>query len=160
MTWLAIAAVAAVAVVGATLAAVWLRRRFAVIDVDGPSMEPALHAGDRVLVRRVPLGRVRAGDVVVVEDPMGPPPAARSGAAAYAGRGLAARPWVIKRAVALPGDPLPASVGPVVAAPAGSPVPNGRLVLLGDNRDRSADSRVHGYYRGDQLLGVVIRPMR
>ena len=37
-------------------AAVRLRLRFIVVDVVGISMEPTLHYGDRVLVRRAPIG--------------------------------------------------------------------------------------------------------
>ena len=39
--------------------------------VDGPSMEPAYHAGDRIVVNRLAYLRCRpaAGDVVVLRDP-------------------------------------------------------------------------------------------
>ncbi|WP_262403066.1 S26 family signal peptidase, partial [Actinomadura sp. CNU-125] len=63
-----------VPVVAALAGVSLLRRRFAVIDVSGASMEPAFRTGDRVLVRRVPPRRVRRGDVVVLRAPDGVPP--------------------------------------------------------------------------------------
>ncbi|MCQ0009633.1 S26 family signal peptidase [Actinomadura madurae] len=36
-------------------------------------------------------------------------------------------------------------------------VPDGRLLVLGDNPDRSLDSRHYGYLSGDGVLGVVVR---
>ena len=118
-----------------TLAAVLLRRRYVVVTVCGPSMEPTLHSGDRVLVRRTSLRSVRTGQIVVFGKP--------------SARGTQ---WVIKRAAAVPGerlpDPLAARLGPVV--------PAGSLAVLGDNPARSADSRHHGYVDGAELLGVVI----
>lgn len=149
---------AVAALAGAAALAV-LRRRLAVITVEGRSMEPALHSGDRVLVRRVPLDRVRRGDIVVIEQPA---PGSRRPAAA-GGRpdprtgDIAWESWVIKRAAALPGDPVPAPVAAAVSAAPGSPVPAGRLVALGDNAALSFDSRTHGYYSGDRVLGVVLR---
>jgi signal peptidase I len=35
-------------------------------------------------------------------------------------------------------------------------VPDGRLIVLGDNPAKSVDSRRLGYIPGDRLLGVVI----
>ncbi|WP_433497221.1 S26 family signal peptidase [Sphaerimonospora sp. CA-214678] len=136
-----------------------LRRRLAVITVEGRSMEPALRSGDRVLVRRVPLDRVRRGDIVVIEQPEPAPrhPAAAGGRPERGVGDIAQRSWVIKRAAALPGDPVPAPVAAAVSADPGSPVPAGRLVALGDNAVLSFDSRTHGYYSGDRVLGVVLR---
>src|SRR6185436_5533155 len=74
---------------GAAALVAWLRRRFVVIDVDGRSMQPTLHEGDRVLVRRRPLQHIRTGDIVIVQNP--------------GRRNLAEQDWVIKRAVAVPG---------------------------------------------------------
>ncbi|WP_200926664.1 S26 family signal peptidase [Sphaerimonospora mesophila] len=138
---------------------VTLRRRLAVITVEGRSMEPALRSGDRVLVRRVPLGRVRRGDIVVIAQPEPAPrhPATVGGRPDRGVRDIAQGSWVIKRAAALPGDPVPAPVAAAVSAAPGSPVPAGRLVALGDNAALSFDSRTHGYYSGDRVLGVVLR---
>ncbi|GAA0903927.1 S24/S26 family peptidase [Virgisporangium aurantiacum] len=79
-------------------AAKWLRRRSLVAVVTGDSMLPTYRSGDRVLVWRAPLGAVRPGQVVVIEqDPaeVGPDDP-RSGPH-----------LMIKRAVALPGDRVP-----------------------------------------------------
>ena len=46
-----------------------VRRRLAVVEVAGRSMEPVLSSGDRVLVRRARLNELRPGLVVVVEMP-------------------------------------------------------------------------------------------
>ena len=128
------------------LAALWLwvRRRLVVVTVEGPSMEPALRDGDRVLVRRVPLPKVRTGQMMVARRPSLP------------GRPEDAGPLLIKRVVAVGGDPVPAEVR---AAIGDDRVPHGCLVVLGDNRARSADSRHWGYITAEHLLGVVLRGM-
>ncbi|WP_034272356.1 S26 family signal peptidase [Actinospica robiniae] len=135
--------------------AVWvLRRRLVVVDVHGASMEPTLRQGDRVLVRRIPAESVRTGDIVVIE---------RSGAGAAAEQPLQLdrldrrRDWAIKRAAAVAGDPVPASVAAAAGVTPGTAVPAGFLVVLGDNPSRSADSRVWGYLPTERLLGVVRR---
>lgn len=121
-----------------------LRKRFVAVRVDGSSMEPALRSGDRVLVRRVRLARVRRGAVVVLAPPPDLPP------------DLEDPPWLIKRAVALPGDVVPAAV----TAVSGEVVPAGRFVVLGDNTRSSYDSRRAGYFAADALLGVVVARLK
>ncbi|MET8758831.1 S26 family signal peptidase [Lentzea sp. NPDC004782] len=117
-----------------------LRRRLLVVTVHGVSMEPTYRSGDRLLVRRARLDRVRAGQVVVVRvdaapgDPTG-------------GR-------MVKRAVAVPGDPVP----PQIPVP-GPRVPADSLLVLGDNPARSNDSRRLGYLPATALIGVVLRPI-
>ena len=60
--------------------------------------------------------------------------------------------------VAVQGDTLPAGwAEPDVEGIAGTTVPRGSLVVLGDNRPTSWDSRHYGYVSGDRLVGVVIR---
>ncbi|MEV4291397.1 S26 family signal peptidase [Nonomuraea bangladeshensis] len=122
------------------------RRRFVVVQVTGPSMEPAYRSGDRVLVRRVAGSKLGRGQVVVFEAAAGgrwrtgPLPAPKDAK------------WLIKRVAALPGDPVP----PAVNAPEGALVPAGRLVVIGDG-PLSADSRHWGYLPADRVLGVVVR---
>lgn len=151
--------------------AVWaLRRKLVVVDVRGTSMEPTLRHGDRVLVSRVPPGGVRVGDIVVIERGAAPsgdrsaPAAHRLDRTDQAER--PARPdrldrrgrdWAVKRAVAVAGDPVPASVAAAAGVAPGTAVPAGFLVVLGDNPARSADSRVWGYLPTERLLGIVRR---
>lgn len=120
-------------------AALVARTRLVAVTVVGESMAPTLHPGDRVLVAKVSLRRVRRRQLVVFAHP-GEVPESDP-------------PWMIKRAVALPGDVVPAEVSQL----AGARVPADRFVVLGDNSARSFDSRRAGYLRGDALLGVVVR---
>jgi signal peptidase I len=132
------------------LAALVLRRLFAVVTVTGDSMMPTLAPGDRVLVRRARAGQLRRGQVVVVEMP------GADGGWAEPRGGPADREWMIKRLAAVPGDPRPADCLPVTADPPGPMVPPGQLVVLGDNAAWSQDSRQIGYIPGDRLLGIVM----
>ncbi|MEV0588776.1 signal peptidase I [Nonomuraea sp. NPDC050310] len=133
--------------VAASAGALWARRRLLVVTVRGASMAPTLNDGDRVLVRRRRIDQVNRGDVVVLEPPAGP-----------AGQDILEAPpgddgrrWNIKRAIALPGDPVP----PGVADPAAT-VPAGALVVYGDN-PTSLDSRQRGFFHADHLFGVALR---
>jgi signal peptidase I len=122
-----------------------LRRAFTVVVVAGHSMNPTYRDGDRLLVscraRRGRRGRrALRGKVVVFRTP----------------EQITARDqrWLVKRVVAVPGDPVPADVQ---AATGGETVvPPGRFVVLGDN-PRSVDSRRFGYVAFDELLGVAAR---
>jgi signal peptidase I len=133
-----------IALLGA-LVAVWLRRTFVVVTVDGQSMEPTFTAGDRVLARRSTIGRVKTGDVVVVGDS-----AIRDGDLPVGSHAL-----IIKRVAAVPGDVIPRQTVPALAAAPGSTVPPGKLVLLGDN-PVSSDSRQIGYFDGVWLVGRAV----
>ena len=147
---------AAVAVAAVSCAVGWARRSLVLVTVAGASMEPTLRTGDRVLVRRAGLRSVRAGELVVLGPAEPAAPATRAASAAPPTSSLAGgQPWIIKRAVALPGDPVPRGVAALADVPEPA-VPAGRLVLLGDGRV-SADSRTHGYFDADRLLGVVVR---
>ncbi|MEO6088282.1 MAG: S26 family signal peptidase [Umezawaea sp.] len=118
-----------------------LRRRLLVVTVRGVSMEPTYRSGDRLLVRRLRLNQVRTGQVVVVRVPGAGPDDPTDGR-------------MVKRAVAVPGDPVPPDI------PVPEPiVPEGRLLILGDNLARSNDSRRLGYLPADALIGVVLRPI-
>jgi len=125
-------------------AAVVLRRRLVVVRIEGKSMEPTLNDGDRVLVRRVHIDDVQPGTVVVLE-----PPEPVNGVR-----------WLVKRAVALPGDPVPRDTAPALRDVAEQRVPDGCIVVLGDNQDRSHDSRKAGYFPAATLLGTVVRTLR
>jgi signal peptidase I len=131
----------ALATVGAATGLPRLRHTFTVVTVNGESMSPTYLPGDRVLVRRVRLVR-REQCVVFAEEPAGPGPS-----------------WVLKRVVAVPGDPVPRDGMPALRAVPDTVVPAGHLVVLGDNPAHSYDSRHHGYVMVERLLGVVSRRM-
>jgi signal peptidase I len=132
-----------------------VRRRLAVVEVDGPSMQPTLTTGDRVLVRRARMSDLRSGLVVVVEKPQpdggwtGPPPN-------WPPR---QQEWLIKRVAALPGDRRPAAVPPPDTQSDNAVVPRDMFVVLGDNAARSYDSRAIGCIPAERLLGIMIRPL-
>ncbi|WP_026215107.1 S26 family signal peptidase [Nonomuraea coxensis] len=120
-----------------------LRRRFVLATVSGFSMAPTLLPGDRLLVRRASLSRLRVGDIVVVTpDTRMAGPRPRSG-------------YVIKRLAAVPGDRVPEHV----PSPSNAQVPPGWMALLGDNPDASRDSRDYGLVTQQRLVGVVVRAL-
>ncbi|MEV4221062.1 S26 family signal peptidase [Nonomuraea sp. NPDC049725] len=145
MSWWLIALGAPAAV------ALWLRRTYVVVTVWGESMAPTLLPRERVLVRRTRLGRVRRGDIVVLNPGGEDPDAVR--------RSALNRPWIIKRVLAAPGDPLPKDLLPSLAGVPEESVPPGKLVVIGDNPSRSSDSRTRGYFPGESLLGVMVRKL-
>uniref|UniRef100_UPI002F91B476 S26 family signal peptidase n=1 Tax=Streptomyces atratus TaxID=1893 RepID=UPI002F91B476 len=132
-----------------------LRRGLTAVTIQGSSMEPTYEHGDRVLVRRT--RNVSAGQVVVVERPTpqgawpAPPlPRGRGGA------GQAQREWLIKRAVATSGDPVPHHLPAILRTAPGGRVPPGAVVLLGDNPENGFDSRLVGYFPVERVLGTVL----
>jgi signal peptidase I len=142
---------AVVVLTGVVLAGVFgvvaLSRRFMVVTVAGPSMAPTLRDGDRVLVRRCAVGSVRRGDIVVL---LGPRMPGRGVAPAdfMAGATNEERTLLIKRAVAVPGDPLPGDSAVVSAD---------EIVVTGDNENMSYDSRQAGPFDAREVRGVVVR---
>ena len=141
----AMLAVAGCVVLTLAGAAGWARRHLVAVAVSGSSREPTLRHGDRVLVRRCPLTAVRPGRMIVVA----------------AGKPVGRLPrnyplWMIKRLVAAPGDPVPRELVPVLASVPEQAVPDGRMVVLGDN-PAGADSRQLGYFYAANVLGVVVR---
>jgi signal peptidase I len=123
-----------VATVGLLGVLVLSGRLFAVV-ITGCSMEPALRHGQRVFVLRCRPDRARCGDIVLLVDPANP------------------NAFVIKRIAALPGDPAPIPAGAIAA---GAPVPDGQVLLLGDNPTHSVDSRLLGGYDRRHILGVAL----
>lgn len=185
VAWLVIAAIVLAAFAAGVAG---LRRRVVIVTVFGPSMQPTLRAGDRVLVRRTRAGELRAGQIVVIERP------GLDGrwATAPAGQPTSSREWLIKRLAAVPGDRCPDDVAQTMpglagstglirltrltepaglakpteptglaalAEPAGLTVPAGQFVVLGDNAAKSLDSRSFGYIPAERLLGVMLRPL-
>ncbi|NBM14647.1 S26 family signal peptidase [Streptomyces sp. GC420] len=145
-----------------------LRTRLLAVTVTGSSMEPVLHDGDRVLVRRRP--RVLAPGSVVVLRPPSPGPDGPAVDAERPGDGedvlvlrrasKSAPGLLIKRVAAVPGDPVPAALTACLGCPLGTVVPSGRLLVLGDNSDHSVDSRHFGYIPDDEVVGVAVRLLR
>ncbi|GIH95206.1 S26 family signal peptidase [Planobispora siamensis] len=125
----------------------WARRNFLVAHIRGESMHPAHRSGDKVLVRRLPPGRIRPGDVVVADVMVAGPWPGVPGPAP--GR-------VVKRVAAVPGDPVPASV-PRRADE--NSVPDECFILFGDNSRFSLDSRHFGYVPAVAMIGKVVRPL-
>ncbi|MDQ0753876.1 signal peptidase I [Streptomyces africanus] len=140
--WVPAVALAVVAACGAGAA-----RRLLVVTVRGPSMTPTHHHGDRLLVRRT--RTVRRGQVVVVLRPRSP----------AIWRQDRHSPLIVKRVAAMPGEPVPPELVPLLAEGHEGRVPPGRLVLLGDNAAASVDSRQLGFFPLDEVLGVVTRSL-
>ncbi|WP_203912864.1 S26 family signal peptidase [Rhizocola hellebori] len=139
MIYVAVAVGALVVLAVARL--VW---RYTIAIVDGSSMEPTLWAGDRLLVRRCPLTKLRRGDIVVVRESPSPDVSVQQGPSLYR--------LLVKRAVAVAGDPLP----PVLREGEGV-VPQGAILILGDNPYERRDSRRYGYVRDEQVVGRAVR---
>jgi signal peptidase I len=124
-----------------------------IMRVGSDSMSPTIAAGDLVLLDRGN-GAVERMDVVVVDRPD-------------------TDVLLVKRAVALEGDEVSIEDGVLVVngadvcEPTIDParldgvwfgpvtVPQGRLFLLGDDRDSSIDSRAFGTVSADDVTGVV-----
>ena len=136
--------------VGLALVMGAVRRRFAVVLVRGPSMQPALQPGDRALVRRGGR-RPEVGDIVFFQEP--PSPAGLDGAASIARSEI----WIVKRVAALAGDSVPLDVLGAVGGELR--VPAGTLVALGDNRAMSRDSRHWGFIPEQAVLGRAVRTL-
>ncbi|MCG9895145.1 MAG: signal peptidase I [Fimbriimonadaceae bacterium] len=124
--------------------AIFFYFNFRTIEVAGPSMEPTLQPGQKVLVTRAYwlVGEIRNGDIVVAEtrDPEG------------------AESYVIKRVHAKGGE-----VVDFLNAPDNwnflngeYRVPDGEFYLLGDNKPASEDSRVFGAVDAGRILGKVL----
>lgn len=112
------------------------RTALLMIKVEGASMAPTLRPGDTVLtIRRTLRPSVRRGDVVVCRRPDGMP---------------GSDPYLIKRVVAVAGDPIPDD-----RADAGETISAGRVYVQGDG-DRSLDSRVFGAIPVDHVVGHVV----
>ena len=140
---------AAVGVVLVSAAAVGaMRWRYCLVTIHGPSMEPDLTDGDRLLVRRCGIRGLRRGRLVIFSEP------------GLARRrpvwlmGAAQNVWVIKRVAALPGDLVPCAVRS--AAGGQAVVPAGAIVVLG-RTPSSRDSRHWGFIPASHIFGVCQR---
>ena len=124
--------------------------------VDGPSMQPNLHYGERVMIEKITYRLFhgpRRGDIVVVDMPDSPEP-------------------LIKRVVALAGETIEIRGGQVYidGEPVEEPwveytatqdfppttVPPMHVFIIGDNRPNSRDSRAFGPVHLDQVEGRAL----
>ena len=123
--------------------------------VDGESMFPTLHHGDRLLVNKMSyrLGEPKPGDVVVVEDPANPRRQLIKRVIAVGGETVEVR----NHAVFIDGKPLeedfvhPYSVHFRDVKPV--QVPEGYVYVMGDNRGGSLDSRALGPVQVSKVEG-------
>lgn len=129
-------------------------------SIDGPSMEPTLFTGQNLLISRLDylFGEIKRGDIAVFDPPN------------------AAQEMLIKRVIGLPGDTIEMRDQEVylngekldepyfVNAPC-TPMdcPNNAWTLgeneyffMGDNRNRSNDSRAFGPITRDRIVGKAI----
>lgn len=117
---------------------------FRPVTVSGPSMEPTLESGERLLITRSfwqprPIER---GDLVVFRDPGG------SGS------------LMIKRVVSLEGESVSSSLSPYADSAFLNHktyvVPKNSYYLLGDNLSESMDSRIYGAVEAGDIVGRVV----
>jgi signal peptidase I len=131
-----------------------------VVRISGRSMEPTLPSGSVVLVNRRAYGNQRVPtrfDIVRLENPE------------------QRAQWIVKRVIGLPGDEVVLKAGRLVVN--GAPVPqphvdltdsinhswwprDDEIVVLGDNRAASTDSRKFGPVKLAALRGRVSHRIR
>lgn len=132
---------------------------FAIIRVDGPSMNNTLHDGQITLLSR--RSSVKRSDIVVLKERLTDGGESKN---------------IIKRVIGMPGDRVTASGGKIyinneeLAEPYLSEenikdfkqvnwdirVPEDHYFVLGDNRDVSKDSRAVGSFEKSSVVGVKI----
>jgi len=115
--------------------------QFQTIQVEGPSMQPTLEPGNRVLTSSAYwlVGQIQKGDIVVLRSP-------KDGAI------------VIKRVYALEGETVDFLNSPEdwPLAEGEFRVPEGHFYVLGDNKPVSEDSREFGPVPKSKVLGKVV----
>jgi signal peptidase I len=121
--------------------AIVAKLNFSTIIVKGPSMQPTFFTGRRLLVSHAYwlVGPVRDNDIVVVSDP---------------------NPdgYIIKRVYKMSGETVDWYNVPRNYNLSGGPykVPDHSIYLLGDNREKSEDSRAFGPVDDSRILGKVL----
>lgn len=159
LEWMAILSIALAVAAGLKL---WVLQSY---SIPSDSMVPTLNVGDHILVNKLAYRThgLRRGDVVVFTRPRSLP------------RGEGEAPHeLIKRVIGLPGDTVETRNGVVLVnarpliepyLPSGTTtdrleapvvVPGGQLLVLGDNREVSADSRVFGTIAESTIVGRAV----
>ena len=124
--------------------------------VEGPSMQPTLQTGDRVLVNKLGyrFGNPERGDVVLLRGDDGDLLIKR--VAATGGETVAARGGNIY----VDGEPLrepyALKAAPAMLTVEPTTVPPGHVYVLGDNRGNSTDSRYFGPVPQERLAGEAV----
>jgi signal peptidase I len=149
--------------------------------IPSASMEPTLMPGDRVLVNKLSphFGLPAHGDIIVFSNPHPTEEPQRNAIESFfhwvgEGLGLATPPNedFIKRVIGLPGETVEGKSGkifingrqlvepylaeePIGDFPAKT-IPKNQLWVMGDNRNRSSDSRVFGPIKESKIVGRAI----
>lgn len=124
--------------------------------IQGPSMEPTLRTGDRVLVEKIGyhFDTPQRGDVVLIQDENGGEDLIKR-VAALPGETVSVR----GDTVYVDGEPLPgarASRDLPGFSGLSATVPPGHVYVLGDNRDHSTDSRYFGPVSLERIEGEAL----
>lgn len=124
--------------------------------IQGPSMEPTLRTGDRVLVEKIGyrFDEPQRGDVVLIRDENGGEDLIKR-VAALPGETVSVR----GNAVYVDGEPLPgarASRDLPGFSGLSTTVPPDHVYVLGDNRDHSTDSRYFGPVSLERIEGEAL----
>jgi signal peptidase I len=166
-------------VVALALLITWPLRAFVVQPfwINGPSMTPQLTANDRVIVSKLAydLHDPERGDVIVFDAPPGQPEVVdRSwGPIGFVRRMLQPPTEYVKRVVGLPGEFVQTRDGRIYVdgrrlvepyLPPGTrtedfepvEVPKDHLLVLGDNRAQSQDSRTFGPIPQSSVVGRAV----
>jgi len=133
--------------------------RFFFVDtymIDGPSMEPALHQGERLLVSKMTyrIRRPLPGEIVVFEEPGSDGRSLIKRVVAVEGQTLEIR----QGRVILDGDELEESYieNPGRDSLPPQRIPAGAVFVLGDNRANSWDSRYFGMVPTRHIHGMAV----
>ncbi len=120
------------------LLALFFALNFRIVVVNGPSMEPTYKHGDRLLMTTAYwlFGPVQKGDVVVIMRPTGE--------------------LLIKRVAALAGEQVPRAYWSPLVYMMGGRVPEGHIFVVGDNLERSEDSRQIGAIPLSYVQGKIV----
>lgn len=132
---------------------------FRTFYVPSGAMEGTMLAGDNIIVRQVVFRPVKRGDIVVFRSPSGDGTYYLKRCVAAAGDRLAfwnGKVYLNDRPLDEPyakGKTLPAAAG---GAAIEGIVPQGRIAVLGDNRENSQDSRNFGFVDESMVEGKAV----